>query len=158
MYEEDKDAQKSSSPYVDMIRGLAPLASHLKAFGLARWQVTSEVVEAIAASLPGVLSLKLQRCTLDAGAWREMLTLTEVSKLFLESTPFSLLQLTTFATGLRHELSLCLKHNCMEATDEKAFLEYLPTLHAQRESMGLPPFNFRFFPRIMRPKGTEGKK
>ena len=125
-----------------MIRGLAPLAAHLKDISLERWCVTSDVVEAIAASLPTLPNLRLQHCTLDAGAWRGLLTLTSVSDLFLEDTSFSLLQLTAFAAGLRHKLKLCLWHSFMEATDEAAFLEYLPTLHAQREHMGLPPFTF----------------
>ena len=129
-------------PAINMIRGLAPLAAHLQHISLERWQVTSLVVEAIAVSLPTVPNLSLQHCTLDAGAWRELLTLTTVSGIILEDTPFSLLQLMAFATGLRHRLELHLSHNCMAEADLRAFLEYLPTLHAQREHMGLPPFTF----------------
>ena len=89
-----------------------------------------------------------RKSTLDAGAWRGLLTLTSVSDLFLEDTSFSLLQLTAFAAGLRHGLSLRLGYNCMEDADLTAFLQYLPSLMAQRKHMGLPPFNFHVFPRI----------
>ena len=141
MYDDiDGEPQESTLPAINMIRGLAPLAAHLVEFTLERWQVTAEVVQAIGTALPMASKLELQGCTLDSGAWRELLTLTSVSQLVLGNTPFCLMQLTAFATGIRHGLDLDLQLGCMAEADGMAFEECLPTLNSQREHMHLPPF------------------
>ena len=141
MFDERRTPYKSTPPAIDMIRGLAPLASYISSLSLKGWQITAEVIVAIAEALPTLGSLSLQCCTLDKGAWRELLTLTSVSELTLESTPCGLVPLTAFASNVRHEVSLNLGYGCMKPQSYKAFEDSVPTLSAKRECAQLPPFH-----------------
>ena len=135
---------ESTPPAIGMIRGLSPLANHITELALEGWQVTAEVVQSVASSLPEVNKLMFLSCSLDIGAWRELLILTSMTYLYLGNTPCSLIQLTSFASSVRRGMSLKLgQHSCMESwEDYNNFVNFLPALNAQREYLNLLPFRF----------------
>lgn len=133
---------ESTPPAIDMIRGLSPLANHIMKLSLIGWKVTAEVIKAISTALPELHSINLDFCTLDSGAWRELLTMTAFTHLKLDGTPCSLLQVTSFAASVRRGMTLAINSRCMIASERTAFKDFIPVLNAQRDHMHLPPIFF----------------
>ena len=96
-------------------------------------------------ALPEVDNISLNDCTMDSGAWRELLKLpTTFTYLGMMRTPCSHLQVTSFASCIRHGMTLRLEDACIEKeADRDSLIDFVPALNAQREAMHLPPVSLK---------------